>query len=78
MIEYIRKEFIQILRETDWMDEESRSQALAKADNIDSKVGFPEFIYNDTHLNEIYELVSIFTFFKNYFTKPKLISCCLV
>jgi predicted metalloendopeptidase len=51
-----------MLRETDWMDEESRNQALAKADNIDSKVGFPEFIYNDTHLNEIYEQVNIFNF----------------
>ena len=60
MIESIRQEFIHILRESDWMDDESKALALDKADNIDSKVGFPEFIYNDTYLNEIYENVSPF------------------
>lgn len=32
MIENIRLEFIQILRETDWLDDESRTLALAKVD----------------------------------------------
>ncbi|CAF0711928.1 unnamed protein product [Brachionus calyciflorus] len=54
MIENIRIEFTQILRETEWLDDESRALALAKADNIDSKVGYPDFIYNITHLNEMY------------------------
>ncbi|RNA08869.1 membrane metallo-endopeptidase-like 1, partial [Brachionus plicatilis] len=54
MIENIRVEFMQILRETDWLDDQSRNLALAKAENIDSKVGYPDFIYNSTHLNELY------------------------
>ena len=34
MIENIRQEFAQILKETDWMDEESRALALSKVREI--------------------------------------------
>ncbi len=29
-----------------------------KADNIDNKIGYPDFLYNDTFLNDMYEEVS--------------------
>jgi membrane metallo-endopeptidase-like protein 1 len=58
MIENIRSEFVNILNETDWLDQESRRLALDKANNLDIKVGYPEFLFNDTHLNEIYEKVN--------------------
>jgi membrane metallo-endopeptidase-like protein 1 len=59
MIENIRKEFKQILSEIDWMDQESKVKAQEKADYIDPKIGYPEFTYNDTHLNEMYKNVII-------------------
>ena len=57
MIENIRKEFKQILNEIDWMDNESKVKAQEKADYIDPKIGYPEFTYNDTHLNDMYKNV---------------------
>ena len=58
MIENILNEFKVILSESDWMDEESKLNALAKASNIDTKIGYPELIKNDTYLNELYDDVS--------------------
>ena len=57
MIENIRKEFKLIVGELDWMDKASKEKALEKADYIDAKIGYPDFTYNDTHLNEIYKHV---------------------
>lgn len=67
MIENIRLEFIEMLKEADWMDKKSKEQALDKADFMDSKVGYPDFIYNNTHLNFLYRNV-------NFFLKNKIIS----
>jgi predicted metalloendopeptidase len=58
MIENILNEFKVILSESDWMDEESKLNALAKVSNIDTKIGYPESIKNDTYLNELYDDVS--------------------
>jgi membrane metallo-endopeptidase-like protein 1 len=55
MIENILNEFKVILSESDWMDEESKLNALAKASSIDTKIGYPEWIKNDTYLNELYD-----------------------
>ncbi len=45
MIDNIRKEFIQILKETDWLDDESRSLALAKVYNYEFNY-FEMFIFD--------------------------------
>jgi len=39
MIENIRKEFKLMINENEWMDAESKKEALAKADLIDPKIG---------------------------------------
>ena len=60
MIEAIRQEFIQILKENKWLDKKSSRLALDKANYIESNVGYPEYIYNDTHMNHLYENVGGF------------------
>lgn len=59
MIKAIRQEFIQILKDNKWMDEKSSKLALDKANYIESNVGYPEYIYNDTYMNTLYENVGI-------------------
>ncbi|CAF0711916.1 unnamed protein product [Brachionus calyciflorus] len=67
MIKNIQNEFKIMLNEYDWMDRVSRKAALEKADSIDIKVGFPEFIFNDTYLIEMYQeyKMSEVEFFEN-------------
>ena len=60
MIENIRSEFKVIVSELDWMDATSKKAAEEKADYIDPKIGYPDFTYNNTHLNKMYENVSHF------------------
>ena len=57
MIENIRSEFKQILKELDWMDDASKRAAEEKADFIDTKIGYPDYTFNDTYMNEIYKEV---------------------
>ncbi|KAM4606267.1 phosphate-regulating neutral endopeptidase PHEX [Polymixia lowei] len=53
LIEGVRWAFIDILkRENDWMDEPTKKRATEKAHAVLAKVGYPEFILNDTYLNE--------------------------
>ena len=59
MIENIRSEFKVIVNELDWMDAESKKAAQDKADYIDPKIGYPDFTYNDTYMDKLYENVNI-------------------
>ncbi|XP_068160623.1 phosphate-regulating neutral endopeptidase PHEX [Antennarius striatus] len=53
LIEGIRWAFIDMLEtENDWMDRPTRARAVEKAHAVLAKVGYPEFILNDTYLNE--------------------------
>ncbi|XP_030058113.1 phosphate-regulating neutral endopeptidase PHEX [Microcaecilia unicolor] len=53
LTEGIRWAFIDMLdKENDWMDELTKRRAKEKAKAVLSKVGYPEFIKNDTFLNE--------------------------
>ncbi|MGH0173550.1 UNVERIFIED_CONTAM: hypothetical protein FKN15_066073 [Acipenser sinensis] len=53
LIEGIRWAFIDMLdKENDWMDEETKSKAKDKAHAVLGKVGYPDFIVNDTYVNE--------------------------
>ncbi|XP_034021854.1 phosphate-regulating neutral endopeptidase PHEX isoform X2 [Thalassophryne amazonica] len=53
LIEGIRWAFIDMLEtENKWMDELTKKRAIAKAHAVLGKVGYPEFILNDTYLNE--------------------------
>ncbi|XP_076868801.1 phosphate-regulating neutral endopeptidase PHEX [Brachyhypopomus gauderio] len=53
LIEGIRWAFIDMLKkENDWMDAETKERAIEKAHAVLAKVGYPEFILNDTYINE--------------------------
>ncbi|KAL7840654.1 hypothetical protein AOLI_G00259770 [Acnodon oligacanthus] len=53
LIEGIRWAFIDMLeKENDWMDAETKKKAIQKAHAVLAKVGYPEFIQNDTYINE--------------------------
>ncbi|KAI1699239.1 peptidase family m13 domain-containing protein [Ditylenchus destructor] len=54
MIEDLRGSFRIMLNENDWMMEETKVYALEKANEMLSLIGFPDFIYNDTQLDEYY------------------------
>ncbi|XP_005932227.1 phosphate-regulating neutral endopeptidase PHEX [Haplochromis burtoni] len=53
LIDGIRWAFIDMLeKENDWMDDLTKKRAVEKAHAVLAKVGYPEFILNDTYLNE--------------------------
>lgn len=61
MIENIRQEFKIMLGENEWMDDNSKLAAREKAELIDTKIGYPDYTYNNTYLDDLYKDV------KNYF-----------
>ncbi|XP_049605007.1 phosphate-regulating neutral endopeptidase PHEX [Syngnathus scovelli] len=53
LIDGVRWAFIDMLqKENDWMDEATKTRAVEKAHAVLAKVGYPEFILNDTYLNQ--------------------------
>lgn len=59
MIEDLQAAFREILLETDWMEADTREYALEKAAEMQSLIGYPDFILNDTALDEYYENLSL-------------------
>lgn len=55
MIQDIREAFSERLSDLSWMDEETRTVAKDKALHIKEKIGYDDFILNDTALNEYYK-----------------------
>jgi len=55
MIRLITKAFRQGLVEAEWMDEKTRYQAEKKADKITNMIGYPDYIVNNTALEEKYK-----------------------
>lgn len=47
-----------MLKEYEWMDNISRKAAIEKVDTLDLKVGYPDFIFNNTYIEEMYKEVS--------------------
>ena len=48
----------EILEEADWMDDETKLVAKEKAEVINERIGFPDFLLNDTQLCARYDDVS--------------------
>ncbi|XP_035828940.1 neprilysin-1 [Aplysia californica] len=59
MIQGLQTAFDELVDELSWMDPETKRLAREKNDVIQSKIGYPEFVRNDTYLEEVY---SNFTF----------------
>lgn len=54
MIQTIRQAFNELLIENQWMDDETRAVAKSKADSINEKIGYPEFLKDSKKLSEEY------------------------
>ncbi|XP_048868278.1 phosphate-regulating neutral endopeptidase PHEX isoform X2 [Brienomyrus brachyistius] len=59
LVEGIRWAFVDMLeKENTWMDEDTKRKAMEKAHAVMAKVGYPEFILNDTYINEDIKVLS--------------------
>nr|XP_042904447.1 neprilysin-2-like [Parasteatoda tepidariorum] len=65
MVKYISNAFLEILKQIDWMDEETRRQAIEKANAIASYVGYPQELLDDSLVSQLYENLTITS--ENYF-----------
>ncbi|XP_035227775.1 neprilysin-2-like [Stegodyphus dumicola] len=54
LVEYIHKEFLNILANIDWMDTETKKQAKEKANAITPYIGYPKELLNDTYVSDLY------------------------
>ena len=59
MIRLLKKSFTSLVEESDWMDLETRVAALDKAENIRDFIAYPDWIHNNTKIDEIYKGVSL-------------------
>lgn len=66
MIRTIREAFNELLIENHWMDDETRAVAKKKADSMNERIGYPEFLKDSLKLSEEYEMVitSMLSFLK--------------
>ncbi|CAD6994688.1 unnamed protein product, partial [Ceratitis capitata] len=59
MLSDIRHAFDMLVRRTSWMDEETKRQTLQKSASMQSFIGFPEWLRNETALNAHYAGVHV-------------------
>ena len=59
MIEEVKEAFKTRLEEKDWLDDTTKERCAAKVDAITEMVAYPDQIYNDTYLNELYARVGL-------------------
>lgn len=62
MIRTIREAFNELLAENHWMDDETRAMAKKKADSINERIGYPEFLKDPLELSTEYIMVIIFEY----------------
>jgi hypothetical protein len=46
-----------------WMDEKSKTSSLLKANKIESFIGYDEFLFNNTFMNHLYDVIKLYFFF---------------
>ncbi|CAN7975082.1 unnamed protein product, partial [Ixodes persulcatus] len=59
MVNFILEEFMAILDDIDWMDEQTRQRARAKAQAIQPYIGYPEELLKDVLVEEHYSKVTL-------------------
>lgn len=74
MIENLRSAMKDLLRKNEWMDKETIARAIQKADQVQSRIGYPSTVKNDTFLNERYKDYEFgeTNYFDNVFVYSKL------
>lgn len=70
MIHTIREAFNELLAENHWMDDETRAVAKSKADSMNERIGYPEFLKDPVQLTKEYIMViilkTLFVWLKTY------------
>lgn len=59
LVNNIREEFVHILREVSWMDEETRKAALDKAKALENHIGYPDELLDDQKITEFFAKLDI-------------------
>ncbi|XP_076757432.1 neprilysin-1 isoform X3 [Xylocopa sonorina] len=59
MIHTIREAFNELLAENHWMDNETRAVAKSKADSMNERIGYPEFLKDPVELSKEYVMLNI-------------------
>eukprot|EP00057_Strongylocentrotus_purpuratus_P003151 XP_003726040.1 PREDICTED: membrane metallo-endopeptidase-like 1 [Strongylocentrotus purpuratus] len=55
MIKYLKRAFKEMLKENEWMDDNTREVAAEKCDAMQELVGYPDWLFDEERLNEEYE-----------------------
>ncbi|RXG60082.1 Phosphate-regulating neutral endopeptidase, partial [Armadillidium vulgare] len=58
LVRYLRNSFDEMLKGLEWMDDETKKQALKKERAINSYIGYPEELLHDEYISEFYANVS--------------------
>ncbi|OQV14905.1 Membrane metallo-endopeptidase-like 1 [Hypsibius exemplaris] len=59
MIHMIRKAFVELVNEQTWMEKETSEKAKEKATFMNEKIGYPNFLVNDTALNAEFDTLVV-------------------
>lgn len=59
MVEQIRQEFKDVLKQNEWMDARTKLAASNKVDAIITHIGYPDELYDDKKLDEYHKTVQI-------------------
>lgn len=59
MVADIRTEFQDILKQVDWMDDDTKKNALDKAKSMSTHIAYPDELMDDKKLEEFYGDVSV-------------------
>lgn len=52
MVTYVRSVMKSSIEQAGWMDQQTKSKALEKLEQMTQKTGYPEYIFNETRLME--------------------------
>ncbi|CAL4072125.1 unnamed protein product, partial [Meganyctiphanes norvegica] len=55
LVTYVRRSFDDILESTDWMDRDTKKQALLKAQHIVPLIAYPEELVDEDKVSEVYD-----------------------
>ncbi|XP_022236787.1 endothelin-converting enzyme homolog [Limulus polyphemus] len=59
MIHNIREAFNELLEDTEWMDDVTRAVAKEKANSMNERIGYPEFLTNPVELSKEYDMLEV-------------------
>ncbi len=59
MVGYIHREYLKILENVDWINEETRQKAKEKAHAITPYIGYPDELLDNSKIAELYLNVSL-------------------